>query len=108
MKAVDSNGDGKIQYEGMRYTGTGMLSDIKIGCANPHATEFRTFVEETESQLYSLFKSIDKNNDGKLVKDELKAAFKVAGLTVPPAKLDDFFAGVDRDNSGAITFDEWR
>ncbi|ELR05808.1 hypothetical protein VC83_04415 [Pseudogymnoascus destructans] len=85
MKAVDSNGDGKIQYE-----------------------EFRTFVEETESQLYSLFRSIDKNNDGKLVKDELKAAFKVAGLTVPPAKLDDFFAGVDRDNSGAITFDEWR
>lgn len=81
---------------------------MKIGCANPHATEFRTFVEETESQLYSLFKSIDKNNDGKLVKDELKAAFKIAGLTVPPAKLDDFFAGVDRDNSGAITFDEWR
>lgn len=108
MKAVDSNRDGKIQYEGMRYASTRILPDIKIGCANPRATEFRTFVEETESQLYSLFRSIDKNNDGKLVKDELKAAFKVAGLTVPPAKLDDFFAGVDRDNSGAITFDEWR
>jgi Ca2+-binding EF-hand superfamily protein len=73
-----------------------------------HQTEFRTFVEETENQLLTLFKAIDKNNDGKLVKDELKAAFKVAGLSVPPAKLDAFFAGVDRDNSGAITFDEWR
>lgn len=108
MKAVDSNGDGKIQYEGMRYAVTGKLPEIKIGRANPHATEFRSFVEETEGQLLSLFRSIDKNNDGKLVKDELKTAFKGAGLTVPQAKLDEFFAGVDRDNSGAITFDEWR
>jgi solute carrier family 25 phosphate transporter 23/24/25/41 len=55
-----------------------------------------------------LFKSIDRDNDGKLVKDELKAAFRGAGLNVPQRKLDQFFAEFDRDGSGAITFDEWR
>jgi len=72
------------------------------------ASEFRTFVDETESQLLALFKSIDRDNDGKLVKDELKAAFRRAGLNVPQRKLDQFFAEFDRDGSGAITFDEWR
>jgi hypothetical protein len=30
MKAVDSNGDGKIQYEGMRYYTVGIFPSIRI------------------------------------------------------------------------------
>lgn len=59
--------------------------------------EFRKFVEKTEKELFSLFKSIDKDQNGKLDKEELRAAFKRAGLTVPNAKLDQFFGEIDQN-----------
>jgi solute carrier family 25 (mitochondrial phosphate transporter), member 23/24/25/41 len=49
----------------------------------------------TESELFSLFKSIDRDHNGKLDKGELKAAFRRAGLAVPGWKLDQFFGEVD-------------
>jgi Ca2+-binding EF-hand superfamily protein len=61
-------------------------------------TEFRIFVERTEKELFSLFHSIDRDHNGKLDKEELKAAFKRAGLTVPNSKLDQFFAEVDENH----------
>lgn len=70
--------------------------------------EFRTFVQETEKELLALFKGIDHNHDGKISKDELKAAFRRAGLAVPNNKLDAFFTEVDSDNDGTISFAEWR
>jgi solute carrier family 25 phosphate transporter 23/24/25/41 len=70
--------------------------------------EFRSFVQETEHELLALFKSIDHNNDGKISRSELKAAFSRAGLAVPNSKLDNFFLEVDTNRDGVITFDEWR
>jgi solute carrier family 25 phosphate transporter 23/24/25/41 len=55
-----------------------------------------------------LFKSIDHNNDGKISRPELQAAFSRAGLAVPNSKLDNFFLEVDTNRDGVITFDEWR
>lgn len=55
-----------------------------------------------------LFDSIDRDGNGKLDQGELRSAFARAGLTVPNAKLDQFFAEVDTDGDGSISFDEWR
>ncbi|KAM3065223.1 hypothetical protein ACMFMF_011349 [Clarireedia jacksonii] len=85
VEAMDKNGDKVIQYE-----------------------EFRTFVEKTETELFVLFESIDKDRNGRLDKEELQAAFKRAGLSVPKSKLDQFFTEVDMNNDGFISFDEWR
>lgn len=85
IKVVDSNGDGKIQYE-----------------------EFRVFVEAAERQLYLLFKAIDHDNDGRLDKHELQAAFQRAGLAVPMRRLGSFFEDIDKNNDGYISYDEWR
>ncbi|KAK2016507.1 calcium-binding mitochondrial carrier SAL1 [Colletotrichum eremochloae] len=85
MTAVDTNNDGKIQYE-----------------------EFRYFVEQTERQLMILFQSIDKDNDGRLDKTELQEAFRRAGLVVPMRKLGAFFGDMDMNNDGYISFEEWR
>ncbi|KAI3394566.1 hypothetical protein diail_2557 [Diaporthe ilicicola] len=85
VRLVDTNRDGKIQYE-----------------------EFRVFVEAAERQLLRLFKSIDHNHDGKLGRDELSAAFQKAGLAVPKRRLAGFFEEVDMNHDGFISFDEWR
>ncbi|KAG9228403.1 calcium dependent mitochondrial carrier protein-like protein [Amylocarpus encephaloides] len=85
VKAMDKNGDKVIQFD-----------------------EFRTFVKKTETELLALFKSIDRDQDGRLDKKELRAAFKSAGLSVPNSKLDQFFSEVDRNHDGFITFAEWR
>ncbi|MCJ1321640.1 hypothetical protein MMC15_006985 [Xylographa vitiligo] len=85
LKVVDTNGDGRIQY-----------------------SEFRTFVEETEKELWKLFKSIDRDRNGQLDKDELQAAFWRAGLVVSKSKFEDFFSGIDTNHDGVISFDEWR
>ncbi|KAL1607804.1 hypothetical protein SLS60_002742 [Paraconiothyrium brasiliense] len=85
MKSVDTNGDGRISYN-----------------------EFRTFVHETERELLALFKSIDIDQNGKISREELQAAFRRNGLAVPNRKLDVFFSEVDVNNDGAISFEEWR
>ncbi|KAF1837248.1 mitochondrial carrier [Decorospora gaudefroyi] len=85
MQAVDTDGNGRISYY-----------------------EFRTFVHETEKELLHLFRSIDYNRDGKISKEELRAALRTAGLTVPNNNLDNFFNEVDTNNDGTISFEEWR
>lgn len=59
-------------------------------------------------ELWELFKNIDRNHDGRLDKDELAAAFSTSGITVSRAKLDRFFAEVDSNSDGSLSFDEWR
>ncbi|KAF2198898.1 calcium dependent mitochondrial carrier protein-like protein [Delitschia confertaspora ATCC 74209] len=85
MKTVDTDGDGRIQYN-----------------------EFRTFITQTEKELWRLFKSIDHNNDGKLSKAELQAAFRREGLAVPMSRLNNLFVEIDTDHDGVISFEEWR
>ncbi|KAI0181831.1 mitochondrial carrier [Hypoxylon sp. FL1284] len=84
-KVVDTDGDGKIQYE-----------------------EFRVFVEAAERQLYILFKSIDHDKNGKIDKEELHHAVQHAGLAVPMRRLDEFFENIDHNSDGFITYEEWR
>ena len=71
-------------------------------------SEFRVFVEEAERELLLLFRSIDRDKDGRLGKDDLQAAFRRAGLSVPSRRLAGFFAEIDLNNDGFISFDEWR
>ncbi|KAH6656811.1 mitochondrial carrier domain-containing protein [Truncatella angustata] len=85
VKVVDSDGDGKIQYE-----------------------EFKSFVRAAERQLYLLFKTIDHDKNGKLDKHELQTAFQRAGLAIPMRRLGSFFEDIDMNNDGYISFDEWR
>ena len=70
--------------------------------------DFRAFVEQTEKELWQLFRSIDRDHNGQLDKAELKLAFAKAGLSVSTAKLDQFFSEIDTNHDGVISFDEWR
>ncbi|KAF2401466.1 calcium dependent mitochondrial carrier protein [Trichodelitschia bisporula] len=85
LDAIDENKDGLISY-----------------------TEFRSFVRQTESELRQLFETIDHNQDGKLDKKELYSAFAKAGMDMPASKFERFFAHVDSNSDGVVSFDEWR
>ena len=71
-------------------------------------SEFCEFVEHAEKELWRLFESIDRDHNGQLDKEELKAALARAGLAVPNSKLEQFSAEVDTNKDGVISFDEWR
>lgn len=71
-------------------------------------SEFRTFVEAAERQLLLLFRSIDRDHDGRVGRDELAAAFQKSGLVVPRRRLSGFFDEIDMNHDGYISFDEWR
>lgn len=91
-------------------------SSTKVGIKGPlrvclklrDRTEFRVFVEAAERQLLMLFRSIDKDKDGRLDKEELRTAFQRAGLSVPMRRLSGFFDEIDMNRDGYISFDEWR
>ncbi len=65
-------------------------------------------MEQTENELWQLFKSIDRDHNGQLDKSELRSAFVAAGIMLPTSKLDQFFSEVDTNHDGVISFDEWR
>lgn len=55
-----------------------------------------------------MFQAIDRNHNGEIDKTELRSAFAQSGVTVSSAKLDHFFAEVDKNNDGVISYAEWR
>jgi solute carrier family 25 phosphate transporter 23/24/25/41 len=55
-----------------------------------------------------MFQRIDRNHNGEIDKNELRNAFAQSGVTVSSAKLDRFFAEVDKNNDGVISYIEWR
>lgn len=94
----------KVRIVPVHYFQDGMKEQALIS----RAAEFRTFVEQAEEQLLVLFKSIDKDGNGKLDMKELQTAFKSAKLTVSNGRLSEFFNDMDMNNDGYVSFDEWR
>ena len=111
LMEVDTNRDGRIQYEGTvppNFHGPVLLEETDSDLFIPWATEFRIFCRRAERQLYDLFSSIDKDNNGKLDIKELQTAFRSAGLTVSSQRLGEFFHDMDHNKDGYVTFNEWR
>jgi calcium-dependent protein kinase len=61
--------------------------------------------EESNKELVKLFKSIDKNNDGRLSFDEVINGYKELGL--PLTQADEIIKKVDFDQSGMIEYSEF-
>lgn len=114
LREVDTNSDGRIDYDGndppflqlpVLVRGAYALTFRSLLML---VSEFRAFINHTESGLWQMFQSIDRNHNGEIDKNELRTAFSQSGVTVSSAKLDNFFAEVDKNNDGVISYAEWR
>ena len=115
LREVDTNGDGRIDYAGkliIQNLNSGWHTSDSLSSPNRYtfsfALEFRAFINHTESGLWRMFQTIDRNQNGEIDKAELRSAFATSGVTVSSAKLDEFFAEVDKNNDGVISYIEWR
>ncbi|KAH1064927.1 hypothetical protein J1N35_029914 [Gossypium stocksii] len=61
-----------------------------------------TLLAERE-QILSLFKGCDVNNDGKLSKDEVKAAFRKLKSRFPGFRTKRAFKAADKNGDGVIS-----
>ncbi|KNC99043.1 uncharacterized protein SPPG_05994 [Spizellomyces punctatus DAOM BR117] len=70
--------------------------------------EFEQFVRQKEVELLKVFQEIDTSGDNTIQKSELRDFVKAAGIHVTDAELNNLISRFDKDNTGSITFDEWR
>ncbi|KAG6585662.1 hypothetical protein SDJN03_18395, partial [Cucurbita argyrosperma subsp. sororia] len=66
----------------------------------------RVLVPLTEEQLAGIFKSHDRDGDGKLTKEELKQAFNYLGSRFSSFRADEALRAADADGDGTINMAE--
>ncbi|KAK4140918.1 uncharacterized protein C8A04DRAFT_39548 [Dichotomopilus funicola] len=103
-RKLDPAGTGELDFKGLQKG----LKRIDHRALGNHNGKFRVFVETAERELLELFRSIDRDKDGRVNKAELQTAFQHAGMSVPSRRLSGFFNEIDLNRDGFITFDEWR
>ena len=62
---------------------------------------------EQITTIQNIFNNFDSNNDGLINRHELYSLTIALNDPLTPAELADFFKGIDTDNSGEITWDEF-
>ena len=66
------------------------------------------YAEKTQlDKLKKIFYKIDTNLDGKLSKEELMNAYKLAGIKIKKSQLDKIINSMDFDNNGYIEYEEF-
>jgi calcium-dependent protein kinase len=57
--------------------------------------------------LQTIFKCLDKNNDGKISKEELKESYDELKIQLSDREVDQMLQSIDADNSGFIDYAEF-
>ncbi|KAG0222833.1 hypothetical protein B0O80DRAFT_403863 [Mortierella sp. GBAus27b] len=63
--------------------------------------------EQQKAEFLEIFKGFDKNNDGKISRQELRPLLSMVGNKVKSEELGNYVKQYDVDKSGEIDFDEF-
>ncbi|XP_035693792.1 calmodulin-4-like [Branchiostoma floridae] len=77
-------------------------------------TEFQALVSQVEqakrqlsSKMHEMFKGIDKNGDGHITPQELKAGLAAMGTHMDDKVIDNMIKAADTDSDGRVNYDEF-
>ncbi|KAF5911064.1 hypothetical protein HPG69_001029 [Diceros bicornis minor] len=81
----DINKDGKLDFE-----------------------EFMKYLKDHEKKMKLAFKSLDKNNDGKIEASEIVQSLQILGLTISEQQAELILRSIDADGTMTVDWNEWR
>ncbi|XP_062858127.1 mitochondrial adenyl nucleotide antiporter SLC25A24 [Trichomycterus rosablanca] len=70
--------------------------------------EFSNYLLEHEKKLNLTFKSLDKNNDGRIDYKEIQQALNELGVKVSKAHAEKILKSIDADGTMTVEWNEWR
>lgn len=71
-------------------------------------TEFSKYLKEHEKKLKLTFKSLDKNNDGRIDHMEIRQSLADLGLDITKEEAEKILQSIDVDGTMTLDWNEWR
>ncbi|XP_020507207.2 mitochondrial adenyl nucleotide antiporter SLC25A24 [Labrus bergylta] len=118
---LDTNKDGKVDVSELKAglaamgikAGEGAAEKIvSAGDQDKDArldfNEFSKYLKDHEKKLQLTFKSLDKNNDGRVDPVEIKQALEDLGLEISKEGASKILQSIDVDGTMTVDWNEWR
>ncbi|XP_076873643.1 mitochondrial adenyl nucleotide antiporter SLC25A24 [Brachyhypopomus gauderio] len=121
FEKLDVNKDGKVDVgelkEGLAAMGFVLGADAVQKIVSSGDTdkdqqldflEFSNYLKEHEKKLNLTFKSLDKNNDGRIDSTEIQQALKDLGVSISRDNAEKILKSIDVDGTMTVDWNEWR
>ncbi|KAI5090396.1 calcium-binding mitochondrial carrier protein SCaMC-1, partial [Silurus meridionalis] len=121
FEKLDVNKDGKVDIgelrQGLAAMGFSLGADaaqkiVSSGDSDKDEQldflEFSKYLQEHEKKLNLTFKSLDKNNDGRIDYTEIQQALKELGMNLSKENAEKILQSIDADGTMTIEWNEWR
>ncbi|XP_072294675.1 mitochondrial adenyl nucleotide antiporter SLC25A24-like [Eucyclogobius newberryi] len=118
---LDTNKDGRVDVSELRRglarmgfsTGKGGAQKIvssgdKDGNEGLDFAEFSKYLREHEKKLRLTFKSLDRNNDGRIDIMEIKQSLSDLGMDISKEEAQKILQSIDVDGTMTVDWSEWR
>lgn len=121
FEKLDTNKDGKVDIhelrQGLKAMGLGFGEGaaqkiVSAGDSDDDGeldiSEFSEYLRDHEKKLMLTFKSLDKNNDGRIDASEIRQSLSKLGVKLSEEHAQKILSSIDADGTMTVDWNEWR